>query len=185
MRTHKILIVAFGLLALSMIVLGSFQVENTASSSVRGTDSIVGFDAYNSYGASDSATTLNAPKSGTGNIYYSSDQYDQYKVPVSAGEQVRIQISRASGGSFSGLDVPVYNTNKAAFFTRSNIGYGGFDETVTASGNGYIYFTLDGDNTNDRGNYNLAVSKIGGGPEDGGLLTDGVAASSHGRNRWF
>jgi hypothetical protein len=180
MRKNARLIVAFGLLALSMMVLGSFQVENTASSSVRGTDSIVGTDARNTYGATDYATTLYAPASGIGNIYYSTDQYDQYKVPVTAGEQVRIQISRASGaGSFSGLDVPVYNTNKAAFFTRSNIGYGGFDETVTASGNGYIYFTLDGDNTNDRGNYNLAVSKIGGSVEDGGLLTDGVAAAGH------
>jgi hypothetical protein len=150
----------------------------TETLTARGTDSIVGVDAYNAYGASDSATLLVPDVSGYGHIYYSTDQYDQYKVAVNAGDEVTIVFQEPAGAT--GIDIPVYDTDKSAFFTRSNIGY--MDETVTASGNGYIYFCIDADRTADRGNYYLSVTSTGGGgggEEDGGELTDGVTAYGH------
>jgi hypothetical protein len=80
-----------------MMVLGSFQVVQTASSSFMGsraTDSIIGFDAYNAYTANDNAALLSTPISGYGETYYSSDQYDQYKVAVSNGDEVTIHFIR-------------------------------------------------------------------------------------------
>ena len=50
MKFQKLCFAAFGLLVLSMVVLGSFPVENTASRSMsevsRGVDAIVGVDAF-------------------------------------------------------------------------------------------------------------------------------------------
>jgi hypothetical protein len=151
--------IAFGILVLSMMVLGSFQVVNTAlSSSARGTDAIVGVDAYNGYKVSNSMTTLNAPASGQGHLYYRTDQYDGYKVPVSAGEDVTIDW--VWYGSASGIDLYFYNTNGA----REVLTYNKFSYTftTTAVGDGYIYFAIDGDKTYDRGNYGLSVSVSGG-----------------------
>jgi hypothetical protein len=147
-----------------------------------------GGDAYDSYGASDSATTLSTPASGTGTLTYSSDQYDQYKVAVSSGDEVTIDFTAPSGST--GLDVPIYDTDKSQILIRYNVGT--ISETVTASGNGYIYFTLDADRSSDTGTYSLAVSVNGGGggEDDGGELTDGVTAngnmdSADGADMWY
>jgi hypothetical protein len=172
-----------------MMVLGSFQVDNTASSSVRGTDSIVGYDAYNAYTATTSAATLNAPASGYGNLYYSSDQYDQYKVAVVAGDEVTFQFSRSATTSY--IDLYFYNNAKTRVNLASNVKT--YTYTVTATGTGYAYLAVDADSSADTGNYYLSVTKAGsggGGVEDGGSLTDGVAASGHmdsadGSDMWY
>jgi hypothetical protein len=148
-----------------------------------------GGDAYDSYGASDSATTLSTPASGTGTLTYSSDQYDQYKVAVSSGDEVTVDFTAPSGST--GLDVPIYDTDKSQILIRYNVGT--ISETVTASGNGYIYITLDADRSSDTGTYSLAVTVNGGGgggEDDGGELTDGVAASGNmdsddGADMWY
>ena len=178
MRTKNLLIVAFGLLALSMIVLGSFQVENTASSSFRGTDSIVGYDAYNAYTATTNAATLSAPKSGYGNLYYSSDQYDQYKVAVVAGDEVTFQFTRSATTSY--IDLYFYNNAKTRVNLANNVK--SYTYTVTATGSGYVYLAVDADSSVDSGSYYLSVTKAGSGGgtvEDGGALTDGVASTGH------
>ncbi|MHA1401542.1 MAG: Ig-like domain-containing protein [Candidatus Heimdallarchaeaceae archaeon] len=116
-----------------------------------------GGDAYNAYSASDYATLISTPISGYGDIYYSTDQYDQYKVAVSAGDKVTIDFTAPSGAT--GIDLPVYDTDKVRILIRYNVQT--FSETVTASGDGYIYFTIDADTTADRGTYSLSVSKTG------------------------
>jgi hypothetical protein len=78
MKAYKVIAIALGILALGM-VLGSFQVESAISSrtqNIRGTDSIVGYDAVNAYTVNSGAALLSTPASGYGNLYYSSDQYD-------------------------------------------------------------------------------------------------------------
>jgi hypothetical protein len=120
-----------------------------------------GGDAYNSYGASDSATILATPASGTGTLTHSADQYDQFKVAVNNGDEVTVDFTAPSGAT--GLDVVIYDTDKSAFFTRSNVGT--ISETVTAGGNGYVYITLDTDATADSGTYSLSVD-VGGAPAD-------------------
>jgi len=178
MRTNFRLILAFGLLVLSFLALGSFQVENTAFSSFRGTDAIVGVDAYNGYTASTSAATIVAPKSGYGNLYYSSDQYDQYKVAVVAGDQVTIHFVRSATTSY--IDLYFYNNAKTQVNLANNVK--DYTYTVTATGTGYVYFAVDADSSVDTGNYYLEFTKAGSGggsTEDGGALTDGVAATGH------
>jgi hypothetical protein len=118
-------------------------------------DMDTGADAYNSYGASDSATTLSTPISGSGTIDIDGDQYDQYKVAVDSGDEVTITYS----GPGSGIDVPIYDTDKSAFMTKSNTN--SFTETVTASGNGYVYLTIDADASDDVGTYTLDISVAG------------------------
>ncbi|UJG44426.1 MAG: caspase family protein [Candidatus Heimdallarchaeum endolithica] len=125
--------------------------------STKGTKDLGGGDAYNAYSASNYATLISTPISGYGDIYYSSDQYDQYKVAVSSGDKVTIEFTAPSGAT--GIDLPVYDTDKSRILIRYNIQT--FSETVTASGNGYIYFTIDADRTADRGTYYLSVSKSG------------------------
>ena len=79
MKAYKVIAIALGILALGM-VLGSFQVDTALSSrttqNIRGTDSIVGYDALNAYTVNSGAALLQTPASGYGNLYYSSDQYD-------------------------------------------------------------------------------------------------------------
>jgi hypothetical protein len=142
-----------------------------------GTRDMGGGDAYNAYTASDNAMLLSTPISGTGNIYYSSDQYDQYKVAVSAGDDVTIGFTEPNGAT--GIDIYIYDTDKSLIVLRSNVNT--LDETVTASGNGYIYFCVDADTTLDRGDYSLSVTINGGGggSDDGGELTNGVTATGH------
>jgi hypothetical protein len=140
----------------------------------RQNDMGTGGDAYNSYGASSSATTLSLPASGTGYIYYSSDQYDQYKVAVSAGEEITIEFTPPSGAR--GIDIPFYDYDGSTIKTVYNI-LSTHTEKVTASGNGYIYFTIDGDRTTDRGTYSLSVTGEGG---DTTPPTVSIAAPSEG-----
>ena len=192
MRTQRILIIAFGLLALSMMVLGSFQVVETASSSfmgTRGTDSIVGYDAYNAYTATTNAALLNAPASGYGNLYYSSDQYDQYRVAVSTGDEVTFHFVRSASTSY--IDLYFYNNAKTRVYLANDVK--DFTYTVTATGNGYAYLAIDADSSADSGNYYLEVTSTaggGGGVEDGGALSDGVTATGHmdssdGNDMWY
>jgi hypothetical protein len=175
-----------------MMVLGSFQVVQTASSSFMGsraTDSIIGFDAYNAYTANDNAALLSTPISGYGETYYSSDQYDQYKVAVSNGDEVTIHFIRSASTSY--IDLYFYNQAKTRVLLQSNVK--DFTYTITATGNGYVYFAVDFDSSVDNGNYWLDVSSSadgGGGVEDGGELTDGVGANGHmdstdGSDMWY
>ncbi|MHA1827993.1 MAG: Ig-like domain-containing protein [Candidatus Heimdallarchaeaceae archaeon] len=149
----SILVVALLLIAipLKQTSANNFAVQSKALKDLGGGD------AYNAYSASDSATLISTPISGTGNIYYSSDQYDQYKVAVNSGDDVTIEFTAPSGAT--GIDLPVYDTDKSRILIRYNIHT--FSETVTASGNGYIYFTIDADRTTDRGTYSLSVTKSG------------------------
>ncbi|MHA1397950.1 MAG: hypothetical protein ACTSSF_09620, partial [Candidatus Heimdallarchaeaceae archaeon] len=149
----SILVVALLLIAipLKQTSANNFAVQSKALKDLGGGD------AYNAYSASDSATLISTPISGTGNIYYSSDQYDQYKVAVNSGDDVTIEFTAPSGAT--GIDLPVYDTDKSRILIRYNIQT--FSETVTASGNGYIYFTIDADRTTDRGTYSLSVTKSG------------------------
>ena len=71
-----------------------------------------GGDAYNSYSASDSAMLLVTPISGTGDIYYSTDQYDLYKVAVLTGDEVTISFTPPTGAT--GIDIAIYDYNKAS-----------------------------------------------------------------------
>ena len=135
-----------------------------------------GADAYNSYSAHDSATILSTPISGTGELTYSSDQYDQYKVAVNAGDQVTIDITAPS--TATSLDIPIYDTTKSTFFTRYNIGT--IHETVTASGNGYIYITFDADASGDTGTYSMSISVSGGAPVDTTPPTVSISAPTNG-----
>jgi hypothetical protein len=144
----------------------SVTVSNTVSSGDMG----LGIDAYDAYGATDSATTLSTPASGTGEIAYSGDQYDQYKVAVSSGDEVTITYS----GPGTGLDVPIYQVTKSAIVTKYNTN--GFTETVTASGNGYIYITIDADVSADTGTYSLEVTIDSGGGGGGDWGTGGKYA---------
>jgi hypothetical protein len=161
MNSQRQLKVVFGILVLSLMVLGSFNVVDTAlssSSMSRGTDSIVGVDAYNGYKVSNSMTTLYADASGYGHIYYRTDQYDGYKIPVSTGDEVEIYWYWY--GSSSGIDLYYYNTGG----NRESLVYNKFSytKTMVADGNGYLYFAVDSDKTYDRGDYYLSVTKLSG-----------------------
>jgi hypothetical protein len=147
----------------------------TVDNQVSTGDMNTGGDAYNSYGASDSATTLSTPISGTGEVTHSADQYDQFKVAVSSGDQASFDFTAPSGAT--ALDVVIYDTDKSAFFTRSNIN--SISETVTASGNGYIYFTVDTDATADSGTYSLSIS-VSGAPVDTTAPTVSITNPSNG-----
>jgi len=127
-----------------------------------------GGDAYNSYSASDNAMLLATPASGTGTIYYSSDQYDQYKIAVLTGEKVTITFTPPTGAT--SIDIAIYDYNKALITTVYNIRTT-WSGTYTASGNGYIYFVIDADATADRGTYSLSVTKTATGSN---VLTSGV-----------
>jgi hypothetical protein len=135
-----------------------------------------GVDAYDSYGASDSATLLSTPASGTGTIDLSADQYDQFKVSVNTGDEVTITFTALFGAT--GLDVPIYDVTKSAFMTKSNVGT--FTETVTASGNGYVYITIDADASSDTGTYSMSVSVSGGTPPDTTAPSVSITAPSNG-----
>jgi hypothetical protein len=162
MKYVKTILVTFVLLAFLMSGVSMMAAASTPTETnlfARGVDPIVGVDAYNSYRASDSATLLNTPASGQGHIYYRGDDYDQYKVAVSAGEEVNIEFTEPVGAT--AIDIYCYDTDKSRIFLKSDVGY--MYETVTASGNGYIYFAIDADRTADRGYYSLSVTKSGGG----------------------
>ena len=164
MKIQKLLFFAFGLLVLTSLALGSFPVETALSSSTnpRGPDSIIGYDAYNGYKCSNSMSTLNAPTEGWAHIYYRTDQYDGYKIPVSSGDEVSIRFEWF--GSRSAIDLYFYNTGG----DRELLTYNKFDftYTMTADSNGYLYFAVDSDRTYDRGDYYLTVTKEGGAPPD-------------------
>ncbi|MHA1910340.1 MAG: caspase family protein [Candidatus Kariarchaeaceae archaeon] len=163
------------------------SVSFTVSTATSSGDMDTGVDAYDAYGASDSATILSTPISGTGTIDLSSDQYDQFKVAVSSGDDVTIGFTAPSGAT--GLDILISNYDKSQIVLKSNVGT--FTEVVTASGNGYIYITVDADSSTDTGTYSLSISISGGtGPDDGGELTDGAAAYGHmdatdGADMWY
>ncbi|MHA1969208.1 MAG: hypothetical protein ACW964_15590, partial [Candidatus Hodarchaeales archaeon] len=113
-----------------------------------------GGDAYDSYSATDSATTLTIPISGTGYIDYFNDEYDCYKVAVNEDDNITVVFTPPIGST--GMDLPIYDTDYSGITTISNI-VTEHTETVTASGDGYIYFTIDADNSNDVGTYYLSV----------------------------
>ncbi|MFX0091503.1 MAG: Ig-like domain-containing protein [Candidatus Hodarchaeota archaeon] len=152
-----IVLLAFLMSGVSMIAAASTTTDSDLIA--RGVDPIVGVDAYNSYRASDSATLLATPASGQGHIYYRGDDWDQYKVSVSTGDEVTIEFTEPAGAT--GIDIYCYDTDKSRIFLKYNQEH--MIETVTASGNGYIYFAIDADRTADRGYYDLSVTKSGGG----------------------
>lgn len=92
-----------------------------------------GGDAYTGLAANASATELGRNVSGTGFLDYATDQYDQYKVSVSDGEEVQITFTPPSGAT--GIDLYVYQPDTSGGEVASNITTT-HTETVTVSGNG-------------------------------------------------
>ena len=112
-------------------------------------------DAFDGYSWNEQATLLAAPTNGVGLIDMASDQYDQYRVAVVAGQTVSISFTPPSGAS--AIDMPIYGSN-GALLTRLS------DVTVPASydasaiSDGFIYFTVDADELADSGEYALVVT---------------------------
>lgn len=67
---------------------------------------------------------------------------------------VTIVVTPPAGAT--GIDLPVYNTDKSVVHTLANIDTV-MTSTVTAAGNGHIYFTVDADVSDDVGTYSLRL----------------------------
>jgi hypothetical protein len=170
--------VLFVFIMSGMTIMSAASLSNeTFTTRDMGTRDMGGGDAYNAYTATTNAMTLTPPISGTGTLTYSSDQYDQYKVAVTNGDEVTIDFTAPRSPTY--IDIYVYNPSRTRIDYQSNVYH--LVKTYVANGDGYIYFAIDADSSQDTGTYSLSVSLNGGGGggDDGGELTDGVAAYGH------